>query len=171
MSCSPLGAHFEQLLCPFLQIHTGFRRYCLHPMHRKWSVKKVARWQNLIPSFPWIAPPTPRRPLPWHNPRKGWDQIFPSGNLVYRPLPMHWVQAVPPEACVDLQEGAQHLLKVRSQGRTRQMLLLQQCGPLPQREHGGNRVGVGASYLVPEPRCRMRRRLRHRGCFIARAGL
>ena len=28
---------------------------------------KVARWQNLIP--------------PWHNPRKGRDQILPSGNL------------------------------------------------------------------------------------------
>ena len=38
---------------------------------------KVARWQNLIPSFPWIAPP---RPPHWHNPRKGRDQILPSGN-------------------------------------------------------------------------------------------
>ena len=28
---------------------------------------KVARWQNLIPSFPWIAPPCPP---PWCNPRK-----------------------------------------------------------------------------------------------------
>ena len=38
---------------------------------------KVARWQNLIPSFPWIAPG-------WRaggrNPRKGRDQILPSGN-------------------------------------------------------------------------------------------
>ena len=34
--------------------------------------------QNLIPSFPWIAPP---RPPPWRNPRKGRDQILPSGNL------------------------------------------------------------------------------------------
>ena len=34
--------------------------------------------QNLIPSFPGIAPP---RPPPWHNPRKGRDQILPSGNL------------------------------------------------------------------------------------------
>ena len=31
---------------------------------------------------PWIAPP---RPPPWHNPRKGRDQILPSGNLaLYR---------------------------------------------------------------------------------------
>ena len=34
--------------------------------------------QNLIPSFPWIAPP---RPPPWRNPRKGRDQTLPSGNL------------------------------------------------------------------------------------------
>ena len=34
--------------------------------------------QNLIPSFPWIAPP---HPPPWRNPRKGRDQILPSGNL------------------------------------------------------------------------------------------
>ena len=32
--------------------------------------------QNLIPSFPWITPP---RPPPWRNPRKGRDQILPSG--------------------------------------------------------------------------------------------
>ena len=36
-------------------------------------VEEVARWQNLIPSFPWIA-------LGWrawgHNPRKGRDQIL-----------------------------------------------------------------------------------------------
>ena len=31
-----------------------------------------AALQNLIPSFPWIAPP---RPPPWRNPRKGRDQI------------------------------------------------------------------------------------------------
>ena len=37
-----------------------------------------ATLQNLIPSFPWIAPP---RPPPWRNPRKGRDQILPSGNL------------------------------------------------------------------------------------------
>ena len=36
-----------------------------------------ATLQNLIPSFPWIAPP---RPPPWRNPRKGRDQILPSGN-------------------------------------------------------------------------------------------
>ena len=34
--------------------------------------------QNLIPSFPWIASP---RPPPWRNPRKGRDQILPSGNI------------------------------------------------------------------------------------------
>ena len=34
---------------------------------------KVARWQNLIPSFPWIAPGWST----WrHNPRKGRDQIL-----------------------------------------------------------------------------------------------
>ena len=38
---------------------------------------KVARWQNLIPSFPWIAPGWRAR----GNPRKGRDQILPSGNL------------------------------------------------------------------------------------------
>ena len=38
-----------------------------------------AALQNWIPSFPWIAPPhTP----PWRNPRKGRDQILPSGNFV-----------------------------------------------------------------------------------------
>ena len=39
---------------------------------------RYATLQNLIPSFPWIVPP---RPPPWHNPRKGRDQILPSGNL------------------------------------------------------------------------------------------
>ena len=37
-----------------------------------------ATLQNLIPSFPWIAPPCPP---PWRNPRKGRDQILPSGSL------------------------------------------------------------------------------------------
>ena len=36
-----------------------------------------ATLQNLMPYFPWIAPP---RPPPWRNPRKGRDQILPSGN-------------------------------------------------------------------------------------------
>ena len=40
-----------------------------------------ATLQNLIPSFPWIAPP---RPPPRRNPRKGRDQILPSGNLDHR---------------------------------------------------------------------------------------
>ena len=50
------------------------------------SLDKVARWQNLIPYSPWIAPG-------WRawgsNPRKGRDQILPSGNLVpssFRPI-------------------------------------------------------------------------------------
>ena len=38
---------------------------------------RYATLQNLIPSSPWIAPP---RPPPWRNPRKGRDQILPSGN-------------------------------------------------------------------------------------------
>ena len=38
---------------------------------------RYATLQNLIPSFPWIAPP---RPPPWRNPRKGRDPILPSGN-------------------------------------------------------------------------------------------
>ena len=38
---------------------------------------RYATLQNLIPSFPWIAPP---RPPPWRTPRKGRDQILPSGN-------------------------------------------------------------------------------------------
>ena len=38
---------------------------------------KVARWQNVIPSFPWIAPGW----RAWgRNPKKGRDQILPSGN-------------------------------------------------------------------------------------------
>ena len=44
---------------------------------------RYAALQNLIPSFPWIAPP---RPPPWRNPRKGRDQISPSGNLEGRGL-------------------------------------------------------------------------------------
>ena len=43
---------------------------------------RYARMQNLIPFFPCIAPP---RPPPWHNPRKGIDQILPSGNTVSPP--------------------------------------------------------------------------------------
>ena len=44
---------------------------------------KVARWQNLIPSFSWIAPGW----RAWgRNPRKGRDQILPSGNHEGRPL-------------------------------------------------------------------------------------
>ena len=43
---------------------------------------RYATLQNLIPSFPWIVPP---RSPPWHNPRKGRDQILPSGNTGLRP--------------------------------------------------------------------------------------
>ena len=39
---------------------------------------RSATLQNLILSFPYIAPP---RPPPWRNPRKKRDQILPSGNL------------------------------------------------------------------------------------------
>ena len=46
---------------------------------------KVARWQNLIPSFPWIAPVW----RAWgRNPRKRRDQIFAaqrSGAIVQKP--------------------------------------------------------------------------------------
>ena len=42
---------------------------------------RYATLQGLIPSFPWIAPPCPP---PWSNPRKGKDQILPSGNLLCR---------------------------------------------------------------------------------------
>ena len=42
---------------------------------------RYATLQNLFPSFPSILPP---RPPPWHNPRKGRDQILPSGNIVLR---------------------------------------------------------------------------------------
>ena len=39
---------------------------------------RYAALQNLIPFSPWIAP-APCTP-PWRNPRKGGDQILPSGN-------------------------------------------------------------------------------------------
>ena len=38
---------------------------------------RYAPLQNLIPSFPWIAPSCPP---PSRNPRKGRDQILPSGS-------------------------------------------------------------------------------------------
>ena len=43
-----------------------------------WTMAPLPMLQNLIPSFPYIAPP---RPPPWFNPRKGRDLILPSGNL------------------------------------------------------------------------------------------
>ena len=49
-----------------------------------------ATLQNLIPSFTRIAPP---HPPAWHNPRKGRDQILPSGNLVYNLSPCREVSS------------------------------------------------------------------------------
>ena len=54
----------------------------LYPVSVAASTGKVARWQNLIPSFPWIVPG-------WRvwgcNPRKGRDQIL--RRSVAEPLP------------------------------------------------------------------------------------
>ena len=63
-SCQMAIARFLDRMCLALQDSGLWLRY--------------ATLQNLIPSFPWIAPP---HPPPWHNPRKGRDQILPSGNL------------------------------------------------------------------------------------------
>ena len=54
---------------------------------------KVARWQNLIPNFPLIVPPHPQ---PWSNPRKGRDQILPSGNLVSKSVATDGRDVPPP---------------------------------------------------------------------------
>ena len=51
---------------------------------------RYATLQNLIPSFPWIVPP---RPPPWHDPRKGRDQILPSGNLERGYGRLSWVSS------------------------------------------------------------------------------
>ncbi len=56
---------------------------------------RYATLQNLIPSFPWIAPP---RPPPWRNPRKGRDQILPSGNPVRYTCIQHVIAAGPVES-------------------------------------------------------------------------
>ena len=66
---------------------------------------KVARWQNLILSFPWIAPgwrawgliqgkegTAPPRPPPWCNTRKGSDQILPPCYRSVVPLPCNRVE-------------------------------------------------------------------------------
>ena len=45
-----------------------------------WTMAPLRYAPNLIPSFPWIAPP---RPPPWQNPRQGRDEILPSGNPVH----------------------------------------------------------------------------------------
>ena len=79
-----------------------FRSYVIGPSGF-WT---MATLQNLIPSFPWIAPP---HPPPWHNPRKGRDQILPSGNLV-------WQQVVRPEG----HEGGRRGRREDSAGRGRQ---------------------------------------------------
>ena len=55
-----------------------FRIICVWPFGLEGLWLRYAALQNLIPSFPWIAPP---HPPPRHNPRKGRDQILPSGNL------------------------------------------------------------------------------------------
>ena len=50
----------------------GFKdRVCL-ALRASGQWLRFATLQNLIASFPWIAPP---RPPPWRNPRKGRDQI------------------------------------------------------------------------------------------------
>ena len=55
-----------------------FRSYVFGPWGF-WTMVCYTELQNLIPSFPRIAPPhTP----PWRNPRKGRDPILPSGNTV-----------------------------------------------------------------------------------------
>ena len=46
------------------------------PAPRKCIAAKVARWQNLIPSFPWIVPGWRAGTRGGGNPRKGRDQIF-----------------------------------------------------------------------------------------------
>ena len=66
--CQMAKARFLDRMCLALQASGLWLRY--------------ATLQNLIHSFPWIAPPHP--PL-WRNPRKGRDQILPSGNLGFRP--------------------------------------------------------------------------------------
>ena len=51
------------------------RIICVWPFGLEGLWLRYAALQNLIPSFPWIAPP---RPPPWRNPRKGRDQILQS---------------------------------------------------------------------------------------------
>ena len=59
--------------CKTMEAYTQWMKGIVEDLGDKatFEVNSVARWQNLIPSFPWIAPPPP----PWHNPRKGRDQI------------------------------------------------------------------------------------------------
>ena len=75
------GGHYHAPWLPdgYSQI---FRSYVFGPLGlRDYG---SATLQNLIPSFPWIATP---RPPPWRNPRKGRDQILPSGNLGHHAPP------------------------------------------------------------------------------------
>ena len=53
------------------------RFVCVWPFGLEELWLRYATLQKLIPSFPWIAHPTPP---PWHIPRKGRDKILPSGN-------------------------------------------------------------------------------------------
>ena len=50
-----------------------FRIVCVWPFRHKGLWLCYATLQNLIPSFPWIAPP---HPPPWRNPRKGRNKIL-----------------------------------------------------------------------------------------------
>ena len=56
-------------------------------IHRGWPLWAFGLWlryamlQNLIPSFPWIAPP---HPPPWHNRRKGRDHFCHLATLADR---------------------------------------------------------------------------------------
>ena len=77
---------------------------------------RYATLQNLIPFFPWIAPP---RPPPWRNPRKGRDQILPSGNPALHSIPI-WEYftftgpPIPIPSCLgDLASPAAHVTVTR----------------------------------------------------------
>ena len=55
---------------PSFEVHKKSSQSHSHPIR---ALSKVARWQNWIPSCPWIAPGW----RAWgHNPRKGRDQIL-----------------------------------------------------------------------------------------------
>ena len=54
---------------------------CVWPFWLEGLLLCYATLQNLIPSSPWIAPPSTQS---WRNPRKGRDQMLPSGNTASR---------------------------------------------------------------------------------------